>query len=49
MDFAAYFPIWDKLSPDQQERVRSVSDFKKVEKDYFGWLFLSIGILLSFD
>ena len=24
-------------------------DFKKVEKDYFGWLFLSIGILLSFE
>ena len=24
-------------------------DFKKVEKDYFGWLFLSIGILLSLE
>ncbi len=24
-------------------------DFKKVEKDYFGWLFLSIGILLFFE
>ena len=32
MDFAAYFPIWDKLTPDQQERIRSVSDYKKVEK-----------------
>ena len=32
MDFAAYFPIWDKLTPDQQERIRSVSDFKRAEK-----------------
>ena len=32
MDFAAYFPIWDKLTPDQQERIRSISDYKKVTK-----------------
>ena len=28
MDFAQYFPIWDKLSSNQQERIRSVSDLK---------------------
>ena len=32
MDFAQYFPIWDKMTPDQQARLRSVSDFKKVKK-----------------
>ena len=32
MDFANYFPIWDKLTADQQERILSVSDFKKVKK-----------------
>ena len=31
MDFAQYFPIWNKLTPDQQERIRSVSDFQKVK------------------
>ena len=32
MSFAEYFPIWDKLTPDQQQRIQSVSDFKKVKK-----------------
>lgn len=32
MDFSAYFPIWDKLTLDQQGRISTVSDFKKVKK-----------------
>ena len=31
MDFSQYFPIWDKLTKEQQERIRSVSDFQKVK------------------
>ena len=31
MDFAHYFPIWDKLTADQQQRIASVSDFQKVK------------------
>jgi len=31
MDFAQDFPIWDKLTAEQQERIRSVSDFQKVK------------------
>ena len=31
MDFAQYFPIWDKLTPEQQSRIRSVTDFQKVK------------------
>ena len=31
MDFAQYFPIWDKMNPSQQERLRSVTDFQKVK------------------
>ena len=31
MDFANYFPIWDKLTPQQQERILSVTDFRKVK------------------
>ena len=31
MDFAQYFPIWDKLTPSQQERILSVSMFQKVK------------------
>ena len=30
MDYARYLPIWKKLSPQQQERVLAVSEFKKV-------------------
>ena len=29
MDFAQYFPIWDKLNANQQDRIRSVSDLRK--------------------
>ena len=32
MDFASSFPIWNKLTPDQQQRLRSVSDLQKVKK-----------------
>ena len=31
MDFANYFPIWNKLSPDQQQRIASVSEFRSVK------------------
>ena len=31
MDFAHYFPIWDKLTADQQQRIASLSDFQKVK------------------
>ena len=31
MDFADHFPIWDKLTKDQQNRIRSISDFRKVK------------------
>ena len=29
MDFEHYFPIWKKLTPDQRERIRSVSELQK--------------------
>ena len=32
MDFAQFFPIWNKLTPDQQTRIRSVSDFQKFRR-----------------
>ena len=31
MDFAQYFPIWNKLTENQQERIRAVSDFTTVK------------------
>lgn len=31
MDFAYYFPIWNKLTEEQQERILSVSDFRRVK------------------
>ena len=31
MDFAHYFPIWDKMTPDQQERLHAVADLQKVK------------------
>ena len=31
MDFAKFFPIWDKLTPSQQERLQSVALFQKVK------------------
>ena len=30
MDFANFFPIWDKLTAEQQNRIRSVAVFQKV-------------------
>ena len=32
MDFAHYFPIWDKLTDNQRERIHSVSEFRKVKR-----------------
>ena len=32
MDFASSFPIWNKLNAEQQQRLQSVSEFKKVKK-----------------
>ena len=31
MSLAQYFPIWDKLKKDQQERILSVAEFRKVK------------------
>ena len=31
-DFANYFPIWDKMTANQQERLLSVTEFQKVKK-----------------
>ena len=31
MDYARYFPIWKKLTREQQERILTVSEFKKVK------------------
>jgi len=31
LDFAQYFPIWNKLTENQQERIRAVSDFTTVK------------------
>ena len=35
MEFQNYLPIWDKLTPDQQARLREVVDFRKVPKGTF--------------
>ena len=32
MSFYEYFSIWDKLTTDQQERVESITEFRKVKK-----------------
>ena len=32
MDISKSFPIWDKLTPSQQERLRSTSDLKQVRQ-----------------
>ena len=32
MDFPEYFPIWNKLTPQQQERIRAVTVFQKVSQ-----------------
>ena len=31
MAFSQYFPIWDKMTPDQQQRLLDVSVFQKVK------------------
>ena len=31
MDFAYYFPVWDKMTADQQQRLKSVTEFHKVK------------------
>ena len=31
MEFSEYLPIWDKLTPEQQERILSVADLQKVK------------------
>ena len=31
MGLAQYFPIWDKMTKDQQERILSVAEFRKVK------------------
>ncbi len=32
MEFTSYFPIWNKLSSDQQSRILEVLEFRKVKK-----------------
>lgn len=32
MDFTEFFPIWDKLTPQQQEQIKEVIEYRKVKK-----------------
>ena len=32
MEFSAYFPVWDKLTPDQKQRIAGVVEHRKVKK-----------------
>ena len=32
MEFKSYFPIWNKLTPDQQQRIMEVVEFRRVDK-----------------
>lgn len=32
MEFSQYFPIWNKLTADQQERLRAVTDLQQIPK-----------------
>ena len=32
MEFSEYLPIWDKLTPDQQQRIAGVIEYRKVAK-----------------
>ena len=32
MEFSEYFPVWDKLTPDQQQRIADVIEFRTVKK-----------------
>lgn len=31
MSLANYFPVWDKLTAQQQERITTASEFRKVK------------------
>ena len=35
MDFTKYLPIWDKLTPEQQEKVSEMVEFRSVKKGTF--------------
>ncbi|MBQ7344902.1 MAG: Crp/Fnr family transcriptional regulator [Oscillospiraceae bacterium] len=35
MEFSQYLPIWDKLTPDQQNRIAQAIDYRKVSKGTF--------------
>ena len=57
MDFANCFPIWDKLTEDQRQRIRSVSELIDVKKgtvlhdgspDCMGMLLVSSGQLRAY-
>ena len=57
MEFAKYFPIWDKMTPDRREHLRSVSEFRTVKKgtvlhdgspDCLGMLLVSSGQLRAY-
>mgnify|MGYP003314338786 CR=1 FL=1 len=41
MDFATYFPIWDKLTPAQQKKIEDATYFDGVCSTDFctGWVF----------
>ena len=32
MEFASYFPIWNKLTPSQQEKLRAAAEFRTAKK-----------------
>ena len=57
MDFGAYFPIWDKLTDQQQQAVRTATEFRQVKKgtvlhngsmDCLGLLLIRSGQLRSY-
>lgn len=57
MSLASYFPVWDKLSPQQRERISDASEFRKVKKgtvlhngglDCLGLLLIRQGQLRSY-
>ena len=32
MDYASYFPIWDKLTPQQQNAIAGVIEYRSVKR-----------------
>ena len=57
MSLASYFPVWDKLTAEQQERISSATEFRKVKKgtvlhngslDCLGLLLIRQGQLRSY-